>query len=217
VVLIGPNGAGKTTFIDAITGFTSHTGRVIFKEHDVDSVSPHGIARLGLRRTWQSVELFNDVSVADNLRVSMERSGPKAITRDLLLPHRSSDDAVITSALERVGLTGVSSMAPSELSLGQQKLLGVARALVAEPSLLLLDEPAAGLSTSETESLGHTIVDIANKGTSILLIDHDMDLVFATCDYIYVLDFGRIIATGTPEQISNDPAVLEAYLGQADE
>ncbi len=216
VGLIGPNGAGKTTFIDAITGFTPFTGRVEFADHDITGQSPHGVARLGLRRTWQSVELFGDVSVADNLRVSMERSSVTTVARDLLLPARRDDRARIDSVLERVGLAGIGDMAPGELSLGQQKLLGVARALVAEPSLLLLDEPAAGLSTSETESLGHTIVDIANGGTSILLIDHDMDLVFATCDFIYVLDFGRIIATGTPEQISNDPAVLEAYLGQED-
>ncbi|MFM1751778.1 MAG: hypothetical protein RL119_740, partial [Actinomycetota bacterium] len=217
VGLIGPNGAGKTTFIDAISGFTPFDGRVEFDGHALNGSSPHQIARMGLRRTWQSVELFGDVSVTDNLRVSKEPSGLKAILRDLLLPRRSTEDLDITAALETVGLSSISEKAPSELSLGQQKLLGVARTLVAEPSLLLLDEPAAGLSTSETESLGYTIVDIANKGTSILLIDHDMDLVFATCDFLYVLDFGRIIASGTPKQISNDPAVLEAYLGQAEE
>lgn len=217
VGLIGPNGAGKTTFIDAITGFTPYTGRVNFGGQDTVGIAPHAMARLGLRRTWQSVELFGDVTVADNLRVAKETTGLRALTRDLLLPPRRSDDTRIEATLARVGLAGTSDVAPSEMSLGQQKLLGVARALVSEPALLLLDEPAAGLSTSETESLGHTIVDIANNGTSILLIDHDMDLVFATCDFIYVLDFGRIIASGTPDQISNDPAVLAAYLGEADQ
>ena len=214
VGLIGPNGAGKTTFIDAITGFTRFVGRVDFNERDISGQSPHEIARLGLRRTWQSVELFEDVSVADNLRVSMESSGFATVARDLLIPSRTADRQLVSSILARVGLAGSDDMEPSELSLGQQKLLGVARALVSKPSLLLLDEPAAGLSTSETESLGNTIIEIANGGTSILLIDHDMDLVFSACDYIYVLDFGRVIAEGTPQQILNNRSVLEAYLGQ---
>lgn len=217
VGLIGPNGAGKTTFIDAISGFTPFTGRVEYGGRDTTGLTPHGIARLGLRRTWQSVELFGDVSVADNLRISMERSGLLTVARDLLLPARDDERSRIDAALARVGLTGCGDMEPGELSLGQQKLVGVARALVADPSLLLLDEPAAGLSTSETESLGSTIIDIANGGTSILLIDHDMSLVFTTCDYVYVLDFGRIIAAGTPTEISSNPVVLEAYLGQVDE
>lgn len=217
VGLIGPNGAGKTTFVDAITGFTSFSGRVEFDGQDITGKSPHHIARLGLRRTWQSMELFGDISVADNLRASIDRSDPSTIARDLLLPTLRTDEAVVDRVLERVGLANFANSSPDELSLGQQKLLGVARALVAAPSLLLLDEPAAGLSTSETASLGRTFVEIANGGTAILLIDHDMDLVFQTCDLVYVFDFGRVVASGTPDRISTDPAVVDAYLGQVEE
>jgi branched-chain amino acid transport system ATP-binding protein len=119
--------------------------------------------------------------------------------------------------LAAVGLNVSAKTETSELSLGQQKLLGVARALVAEPTLLMLDEPAAGLSSSETVALGRQIVDISQTGVSILLVDHDMDLVLEVCDRIFVLDFGRIIASGTPDEIRANPAVIEAYLGAPNE
>jgi ABC-type branched-subunit amino acid transport system ATPase component/ABC-type branched-subunit amino acid transport system permease subunit len=217
VGLIGPNGGGKTTFIDAVTGFTSAQGEVVFKDHSLSGLSPHIIARRGLRRTWQSVELFSDISIADNLLVAIEGSTIRGTLRDLVFPVQNKRERDVSRALAAVGLNVSVKTETSELSLGQQKLLGVARALVAEPTLLMLDEPAAGLSSSETVALGRQIVDISQTGVSILLVDHDMDLVLEVCDRIFVLDFGRIIASGTPAEIRANPAVIEAYLGAPSE
>jgi ABC-type branched-subunit amino acid transport system ATPase component/ABC-type branched-subunit amino acid transport system permease subunit len=217
VGLIGPNGGGKTTFIDAVTGFTSAQGEVVFKDHSLSGLSPHIIARRGLRRTWQSVELFSDISIADNLLVAIEGSTIRGTLRDLVFPVQNKRERDVSQALAAVGLNVSAKTETSELSLGQQKLLGVARALVAEPTLLMLDEPAAGLSSSETEALGRQIVEISQTGVSILLVDHDMDLVLKVCDRIFVLDFGRIIASGTPAEIRANPAVIEAYLGAPSE
>jgi ABC-type branched-subunit amino acid transport system ATPase component/ABC-type branched-subunit amino acid transport system permease subunit len=217
VGLIGPNGGGKTTFIDAVTGFTSAQGEVVFKDHSLSGLSPHIIARRGLRRTWQSVELFSDISIADNLLVAIEGSTIRGTLRDLVFPVQNKRERDVSRALAAVGLNVSAKTETSELSLGQQKLLGVARALVAEPTLLMLDEPAAGLSSSETVALGRQIVDISQTGVSILLVDHDMDLVLEVCDRIFVLDFGRIIASGTPDEIRANPAVIEAYLGAPSE
>jgi ABC-type branched-subunit amino acid transport system ATPase component len=217
VGLIGPNGAGKTTFIDAVTGFTPAQGEVVFKHQSLRGLTPHIIARRGLRRTWQSVELFNDISITDNLRVAIEGSTVTGTLRDLVFPVLNKRERHVSRALEAVGLDVSTKKDTSELSLGQQKLLGVARALVAEPSLLMLDEPAAGLSSSETEALGRQIIDISRTGVSILLVDHDMDLVLQVCDRIFVLDFGCVIASGTPDEIRSNPAVIEAYLGASSE
>jgi ABC-type branched-subunit amino acid transport system ATPase component/ABC-type branched-subunit amino acid transport system permease subunit len=217
VGLIGPNGGGKTTFIDAVTGFTSAQGEVVFKDHSLSGLSPHIIARRGLRRTWQSVELFSDISIADNLLVAIEGSTIRGTLRDLVFPVQNKRERDVSQALAAVGLNVSAKTETSELSLGQQKLLGVARALVAEPTLLMLDEPAAGLSSSETEALGRQIVEISQTGVSILLVDHDMDLVLKVCDRIFVLDFGCIIASGTPAEIRANPAVIEAYLGAPSE
>jgi ABC-type branched-subunit amino acid transport system ATPase component len=137
--------------------------------------------------------------------------------RDLVFPVQNKRERDVSRALAAVGLNVSVKTETSELSLGQQKLLGVARALVAEPTLLMLDEPAAGLSSSETVALGRQIVDISQTGVSILLVDHDMDLVLEVCDRIFVLDFGRIIASGTPDEIRTNPAVIEAYLGAPSE
>ena len=217
VGLIGPNGAGKTTFIDAVTGFTQSTGKIVFDKSSLRGELPHVIARRGLRRTWQSVELFTDISIADNVLVALEESTLAGTLRDLVFPSRDHRATQVGRALEAVGLDVTTKNETSELSLGQQKLLGVARALAAEPILLMLDEPAAGLSSSETEALGRRIVDISRLGTSILLVDHDMDLVLEVCDRIFVLDFGRVIASGTPGEIRANPAVIEAYLGAPSE
>ena len=217
VGLIGPNGGGKTTFIDAVTGFTSAQGEVVFKDHSLRGLTPHIIARRGLRRTWQSVELFSDISIADNLLVAVEGSTIRGTLRDLVFPAQNKRERDVSQALAAVGLHVSAKKETSELSLGQQKLLGVARALVAEPTLLMLDEPAAGLSSSETEALGRQIVEISQTGVSILLVDHDMDLVLKVCDRIFVLDFGCIIASGTPAEIRANPAVIEAYLGAPSE
>ncbi len=218
VGLIGPNGAGKTTFIDAITGFTAiSSGGVTFDGHDLDGVTPDERARLGLTRTFQSLELFEDLTVRENLLVAAERPTWWSFLLDLLKVRRPTAawQAQVDDALSSLGLGDIGDVLPSDLSHGQRKLVGVARALAAKPKLLLLDEPAAGLDTAESQLLGAHLRDFLKGGTSIFLIDHDMGLVLNVCDYIYVLDFGRIIAEGTPAQIRTDPAVVAAYLGES--
>jgi branched-chain amino acid transport system ATP-binding protein len=218
VGLIGPNGAGKTTFIDAITGFTEvSAGRVTFDGHDLAGVSPDRRAHLGLTRTFQSLELFEDLTVRDNLLVAAERPRWYSFLLDLLRPGRGSkaEQERVDLALSALDLTGIADRLPSDLSHGQRKLVGVSRALAAQPKLLLLDEPAAGLDTAESQHLGALLREFVQRGTTIFLIDHDMGLVLNVCDYIYVLDFGRIIAEGTPAQVRKDPVVVAAYLGES--
>lgn len=214
VGLIGPNGAGKTTFIDAITGFVPAIGNVVFNDIQLGELSPFKRARLGLRRTWQSLELFTDLSVAENLAVAREVATIKTVALDFFRPSRAEDKVDIDWALGAVGLEKLRDAKPSSLSLGQQKLLGVARALVVRPQLVMLDEPAAGLDTHEGEKFGAKLLEIADQGMAIFLIDHDMGLVLTVCDYIYVLDFGKIIAEGTPSEIRSNTEVIGAYLGQ---
>lgn len=218
VGLIGPNGAGKTTFIDAITGFTAiSSGRVEFDGKDLAGMTPDRRAHLGLVRTFQSLELFEDLTVRENLLVASERPTWWSFLLDLVRPPRTSPalEARVTGALEALGLEGIADRLPMDLSHGQRKLVGVARALAAAPKLLLLDEPAAGLDTVESQLLGQHMRGFLDGGTTIFLIDHDMGLVLNVCDYIYVLDFGRIIAEGTAAEIRKDPAVIQAYLGQS--
>ena len=218
VGLIGPNGAGKTTFIDAITGFTAVThGTIRFDGTDLTGLAPDRRAHLGLSRTFQSLELFEDLTVRDNLMVAAERPKWYAFALDLIRVRRGRGDqeARVDLALETLALTHLADALPSDLSHGQRKLVGVARALAAAPKLLLLDEPAAGLDTAESQLLGAHLRSFVSKGTTIFLIDHDMGLVLNVCDDIYVLDFGRIIAHGAPNEIRKDPAVITAYLGQS--
>jgi branched-chain amino acid transport system ATP-binding protein len=217
VGLIGPNGAGKTTFIDAITGFTTPSGGTVrFDGQDINGLSPDRRAHLGLSRTFQSLELFEDLSVRDNLLVAAERPQWYSFLADLIRPDRTrtKHQGVIEEAMQSVGLVDLADRLPSDLSHGQRKLVGVARALAARPKLLLLDEPAAGLDTAESQKLGANMRELVSAGTTIFLIDHDMGLVLNVCDYIYVLDFGRIIAHGTPTEVRTDPAVIGAYLGE---
>jgi branched-chain amino acid transport system ATP-binding protein len=218
VGLIGPNGAGKTTFIDAITGFTAVSGGTVqFDGHDLNGSAPDRRAHLGLTRTFQSLELFEDLTVRDNLLVAAERPAWYSFLLDLLRPGRGAkrEQERVDVALTALDLHGISDRLPSDLSHGQRKLVGVARALAADPKLLLLDEPAAGLDTAESQHLGALLRQFVERGTTIFLIDHDMGLVLNVCDYIYVLDFGRIIAEGTPGEIRKDPAVVAAYLGES--
>ena len=218
VGLIGPNGAGKTTFIDAITGFTSITGGyVTFDGADLAGLRPDARAKLGLVRTFQSLELFEDLTVRDNLLVAADRPRWYSFLADIVWPGggRNASAAQVDVALEAMQLTHLADTHPSELSHGQRKLIGVARALAAKPKLLLLDEPAAGLDTKESQLLGAHLRSFLDLDVSLFLIDHDMGLVLNVCDYIYVLDFGRVIAHGTPAQVRADPAVIAAYLGES--
>ena len=214
--LIGPNGAGKTTFIDAITGFTAiSSGRAEFRGSDMVALSPAERARTGLVRTFQSLELFEDLTVWDNLIVMAERTKWWSFLADVIKPLRKvgvEEDA--EWALDLLGLTEMKDRLTLDLSHGQRKLVSVARGLAARPELLLLDEPAAGLDSVESQKLGSHLRDILTKDITLFLIDHDMGLVLSVCDYIYVLDFGKIIAEGTPDEIRKNPEVIKAYLGE---
>lgn len=213
VGLIGPNGAGKTTFIDAVSGFTRCTGEVRIGETRVDGMAPHRLRRLGMARTWQAGELFTDLTVAENLEVACRTVGVKTVWTDLVRGRARGLDQRVGHALDAVGLADAADRHPTDLSLGEQKLVGVARALAGGSRVLLLDEPAAGLDTDESFRLGDQLRKIAATGLATLLVDHDMGLVLEVCDRIYVLDFGRIIATGTAAEVIADPAVVAAYLG----
>ena len=217
VGLIGPNGAGKTTTVDAICGLIPHGGSVRFGDTDLSDRPAHRRAAAGIGRTWQSIELFDGLSVAENCQVAARRGGARSFAADLFGlagPHRGDQDAAVAAALELVGLAAAAEQSPSSLSHGAQKLVGVARALAGSPELLLLDEPAAGLDSAESAAFGATVRGVIDdRGIGGLLIDHDTELVFGVCDRIVVLDFGQVIAAGTPEQIRVDDRVIEAYLG----
>jgi ABC-type branched-subunit amino acid transport system ATPase component len=200
VGLIGPNGAGKTTFIDAITGFVRSRGRVELDGRELSSLPPHTRARLGLSRTWQSIELFDDLTVLENLTVAAPRRS---------LPTKAEE------TLALFGLELLAGAMPSELSQTQRKVVGLARALAAEPRILCLDEPAAGLDVNESEELGRRLRELVDGGTPILLVDHDMGLVLGISDHVVALEFGKVIASGPPESVRRDPQVVAAYLGSA--
>jgi branched-chain amino acid transport system ATP-binding protein len=213
--LIGPNGAGKTTFIDAVTGFADPSGGTVRLDgEEINGLSPEARVRRGLVRTFQSLELFEDLSVADNLRVGAEDCRWWEPIVEAFRPRRGDDVAeAVDWALDVVGMSEAKASRPSDLSHGQRKLVAVARALVGRPRMLLLDEPAAGLDTAETAKLGEHLRTLPEHGITVLLVDHDMSLVLGVCQRIHVLDVGRIIARGTPDEIRNDGAVIEAYLG----
>jgi branched-chain amino acid transport system ATP-binding protein len=214
VGLIGPNGAGKTSTIDALTGYhRPAAGRVVFGGEDITALRAHARARRGLTRTFQSVELFDDLTVRENLLVASERVSVLSALRDLVLPLRPQATDGVAWALSVCGLEDVADGSPSALPHGRRKLVGVARALASRPKLVLLDEPAAGLDTDESLELGAHLRALPDEGVTVLLVDHDMGLVLSVCDEVYVLDFGALIAHGTPAEIRADDAVVSAYLG----
>jgi branched-chain amino acid transport system ATP-binding protein len=220
VGLIGPNGAGKTSFLDGITGLTPARGAATLQGQDISGLPAHRRARLGLRRTWQSGELFDDLTVVENLAVSADRTIPADRRGGLLASLRhagTTRDQARQRALEILALFGLQRQGdamPRELPLGTQKLVGVARALAADPVAVALDEPAAGLDRFESRAFGQHLRSVVDRGIAVLLIDHDMELVLNVCDYIYVLDFGKVIAHGRPNEVRNDRKVLAAYLGR---
>ncbi|MFK0160123.1 ATP-binding cassette domain-containing protein [Streptomyces sp. NPDC090493] len=215
VGLIGPNGAGKTSAIDAVTGFTRAAGgSVRLGERDVTRVPVHRRASAGLSRSFQSLELFEDMTVLDNLYAACDRPGRWAYLTDLVRPGSRPLPAHVLVAVREFGLQDRLDRPVGDLSYGERRLLAIARAVAAAPSVLLLDEPAAGLSEDETRELARLVKRLAEDwGMGVLLVEHDVDMVMSVCDQVVVLDFGRRICAGTPEEVRRDPAVRAAYLG----
>ncbi|GAA3226692.1 branched-chain amino acid ABC transporter permease/ATP-binding protein [Actinocorallia longicatena] len=216
VGVMGPNGAGKTTFIDAVTGFTRlRGGTILLGGERVDGMKPHRRARRGVGRTFQSLELFDQLTVLENLRTASDPRDPAAYLTDLLWPRKSALTPGARSAIAMFGLAEDFDRLPSELSYGRRRQVAIARAIAAEPSILLLDEPAAGLHETETAELGLMLRRLAEEwGIGILLVEHDVPLLNRVCDRIVAMDFGAVIATGTPQEIRKDQRVITAYLGE---
>jgi len=217
--IIGPNGAGKTTLFNVISGFMPPSaGCVTFGEDDITGAPPDQIARRGLIRTFQLVQLFENLTVLENVKVGRHlhtRGGLLAALTPLGFARRaeSAVDAAAHALLERTGLAAEAATPAAVLPYGSKRLLEIARALAAEPKLLLLDEPAAGLNREETARLAALLRQVAASGIAILLIEHDMSLVMNTADRIAVLDFGKLIAEGAPAEVRRNPDVIAAYLG----
>jgi ABC-type branched-subunit amino acid transport system ATPase component len=199
VGLIGPNGAGKTTLVDAISGFATMQGDIRFAGQSISGLKPHRRIRRGLARTFQGIELYDDLTVAENVSVGDQS--------------RRLGGEDLPKLLRPLGLEPLLSRPVAELSQGRRQLVSIARSLAGGPSLLLLDEPAAGLDSRESEWLAERLREIRTRGVTLLVIDHDMNLMLNLCDQLYVLDVGSIIASGTPDEVSRNERVRQAYLG----
>jgi branched-chain amino acid transport system ATP-binding protein len=217
--IIGPNGAGKTTLFNLVTGFLPlQEGRIIFAGQEIQGRPPHAIAASGIARTFQLVQLFEHMTVLENAMVGRHRlSRAGLLSGALRLPWTRSEEQAIReqawAALEFVGLAGRAHQPAAALPLGWKRLLEIARALAAQPTLLLLDEPASGLDALETERLREMILALRERGITILLVEHDMALTMEVAEEIAVLNYGRLIAEGPPRAIQKHPEVIAAYLG----
>jgi ABC-type branched-subunit amino acid transport system ATPase component/branched-subunit amino acid ABC-type transport system permease component len=216
--VIGPNGAGKTTLIEAITGFVRpRSGSVLMDGEPIDGWPVHRRVRAGLGRTFQSLELFDDISVLENFRVAADSTRSSLYATDLVWPRQVELPAAAVAAIHEFELVGDLDKLPNELSYGRRRLVAIVRSVAAGPSVLCLDEPAAGLSTIERLELAELMRSLADRmGMAVVLIEHDVDLVMSVCDEIVAVDFGRVIASGPPAVVRRDPAVIAAYLGQDD-
>jgi len=209
--LIGPNGAGKTTCFNVITGLQTPTsGKIMLDGKDITRMPVHRRSKRGVGRTFQRLEAFGSLTVEDNVRTALDiHDGFSGLFR--------STDSDIEHLLDRVGITPYARERADSIPTGVARLLELARALACNPRLLLLDEPSSGLDEAETVAFGELLKDLAAEGRTVLMVEHDMELVMTVCDTIHVLDFGSIIAQGTPAEIRANPLVQKAYLGYSDE
>jgi len=221
--LIGPNGAGKTTLLNCVSRFcTPQEGSIRFGAHDLLVHRPYEVTRLGIARSFQNVAPFGHMTVEENMLVGLHHSiRASALSQVLRLPSARRAErearAQAREVMEQLGIAEHARRVADELPYGVQKRLDIGRALVSRPQLLLLDEPAAGMNEAETASLGEWIAGLPEAtGVTVVMVEHDMSLVMGISHRVAVLDFGRLIAVGTPEEVAGDPAVIEAYLGKED-
>jgi len=220
VGLIGPNGAGKTTLFNIITGFFNASfGTILYQGENITKKPPHVIASLGMVRTFQKINVFRELSVLDNVLIGRHLQIKSNFFKALIQSRekKREDWSVKRECIEilkKVGLGGWEDRQAKNLPLGLQRVLGIAIGIAASPKLLLLDEPASGMNTEETRYIMDVIQEIHNSGITILMVEHDMNVVMNLCMRIIVLDFGKVVSEGTPYEVQNDPNVIEVYLGK---
>jgi branched-chain amino acid transport system permease protein len=217
VGLIGPNGAGKSTTFNLITGVLSKTsGQVLFRGQDISALASREISRQGMARTFQHVKMIPDMTVLENVALGAYTRGDSGVVSSMLRTNQAEEQRMMKEAqrqLERIGMGAYMHEQAGNLAMGPQRLMEIARALCCDPALLLLDEPAAGLRHKEKQGLIQVLRQLQGEGMSILLVEHDMDLVMDVCDQLVVMEFGTLLTRGTPAEVQANPAVRAAYLG----
>ncbi|QIZ38017.1 ATP-binding cassette domain-containing protein [Saccharopolyspora sp. ASAGF58] len=213
--LIGPNGAGKSTFIDVVSGFIRpQHGTVTFDTEPVNGLSPTERSRKGVVRSFQNLELFEDMTIRDNIRTAADDRAPSRYLLDVIRPQNAAVSPVAAAAIRDFGLAEHMDQYPADVDFARRRLVAIARAMAAEPAALLLDEPAAGLDATGRAELSSVLREVVQRsGVGVLLVEHDVDLVFSLCDRVVALDSGRVIAAGSPQEVRADPDVIAAYLG----